>query len=1493
MLVRLLNVNHISTGPLDINTSNVTTLVDNFTVGSNGTLTLNLYDSYGNLIAPSPNFGKFEGSVLVRDDTMGATNMILQDSINNANPNTFTFKAPIRAGHYYARIPVMNKLITTQDAIHVVPGNPIGANFDLSGPGRLQAQPSVNFTMYITARDQYNNIWIGDGSKLVVNITAGNITVPPSDLSITLDRFHGFSLTFKTPPTTGLCIINVRGFQGDFTSRTMTMQIIAGDLKSLGVEEVRQAVVNQPSSFYIVSQDGNGFCRDDPALAPDRFNIRLCQNTTCGRATINDMHTSGGRYQVTWSAPVIGDYKVDFWSPSGVSLPLTTLTVVASLPTTRVMYYPRCNGSPPTLATCPQFFKLIAGQIATFNLSSNNEPVDSSPTTIGIGGNIPVVTMIGGRIVSIVDLTDGTYIVTYQPISTIASININNGVPSIIPLIITPGVTSSVKSDFRLGAPLLDKCEAGSILNGTFDANDAMGNQQDYTIYSPSNDVFKFIAINKDTGDITMGAINFLPINYGIFQATLSLIWAGAYNLEATLNDVPIALVGHDKWPMGTNCSFEVLPGPPEMTLMVYPPNSMQFTTRAGESGSIMVYSIRDAFGNVIPQSAVTCSAKVVDARGYDPPMLCNVIDDHVIFTYSNLTTSGSNYMFLYSIITLGGEVDLSNPLFIAPSDPWPSACKVSTTSPIMTTIGSKTILTIQCADKFNNSCLGDHSGKFIVIVTKIGGNTIVPAAIASTIQSTSIIGQIVAYFFLKQSGNFSASVHFGDMNGALIGDDVTIVSLPADTSVNQSFAYLANIPRKITSNNIPTKVIARSSNIMKIIGMDVFGNLQDKSKCLSSNVPIVTLSTDDVGFDGQGGGVAPLITNPGVTLNPSELGCVFNFNFTLTSVYKVGVSPLLLANYRLQIQWNIGSNPSALDISGSPFVFQVDPGMLDIPSTIVDLQERQAGVTGLTTTFMLITHDQFGNAPFYNQTLNISAIVVLAGNAKITTNELLLKQSTLYNDTSFPHINDEILHNFDVFGDDDPMYEINPTITNNLDTTYSISFTVMRSGAYDVIIYMNGIILQPNPPNLATISSFLVLPGIPDITRLKPLGIGIGDGKLILVGTPLNFSINLCDNFGNPVNMSGKLDLLNNYMNGISSQSTVSIQKAIGNNTLAIMGIPVTSGSFSINNGIIMYSCIPTISGLLNIALSYNDSMTSKIVHSVLGPFHAPILPSSFVNTTFLKAYGPGVMASVVCEDKDTCYMNTLYIEIRDIYNNSIFPDKFLCSCFFLVGWNASLMAPYPGRPSFDNNCAISYKVLPSNSTKIVNFNISYTSGSTFALIPTLRQLPTTDSSGYAFTVPVIVDIGDPEPTNCLAFGDLGGMIMAGRSGHIIVQLVDNNGLAIQNSISSNGDYVRLQIDSVNSNDPNYVPPLPPSISSTDNGDGTFSLQYDTFKTGNFTILIYVGFTNKPLGGKSDGYLLQVSLRKIWFLKIQYIDNFNSILSLLSNINIGNAIVG
>jgi hypothetical protein len=86
----------------------------------------------------------------------------------------------------------------------------------------------------------------------------------------------------------------------------------------------------------------------------------------------------------------------------------------------------------------------------------------------------------------------------------------------------------------------------------------------------------------------------------------------------------------------------------------------------------------------------------------------------------------------------------------------------------------------------------------------------------------------------------------------------------------------------------------------------------------------------------------------------------------------------------------------------------------------------------------------------------------------------------------------------------------MSPTILNNGDTTYIISFTVIKAGAYDLFVYLNDELLLPLDGSIATISSYDVGPGIPDITQIRPIGIGIDDGTSIAIGMPdtHNFSL-------------------------------------------------------------------------------------------------------------------------------------------------------------------------------------------------------------------------------------------------------------------------------------------------------------------------------------------------------------------------------------------------
>lgn len=335
----------MKTGPADSNFSNITSSAQNYSVGTNGTLQLTLMDSYGNLVDPTTNNFPFTGASLIRQmdayggQFLGACNLVYAP-LNGIiiNPYLFTFTVPTIAAMYYAHIPVGRLILETLPLIQVVAGDPHGQMFTISGLTGIEPRPGTSYSVYITARDMYGNLWNGNGTLLNVAITGpGTLVVAAANKTISPDPVMGFVLTFTSPRAVGICTISAQGYNGDTTSTKVNLRITAGDFTQVAVEQVRQSVINLYATFFLVAQDAHGYPRDNPGIPPDRFNVKLCSNVTCGKATINDKHLSGGRYKVTWSAPIPGDYGVFFFTPIGAPSPLSMLTAVATPRTDKVM----------------------------------------------------------------------------------------------------------------------------------------------------------------------------------------------------------------------------------------------------------------------------------------------------------------------------------------------------------------------------------------------------------------------------------------------------------------------------------------------------------------------------------------------------------------------------------------------------------------------------------------------------------------------------------------------------------------------------------------------------------------------------------------------------------------------------------------------------------------------------------------------------------------------------------------------------------------------------------------------------------------------------------------------------------------------------------------------------------------------------------------------------------------------------------------------------
>lgn len=1459
----------MTTGPADVIYFNITVSSPQLSVGGNGTLLLSLMDSWNNLVDPSMNNFPFLGARLLRVQdvngplyTGGCSLNYIHPNGTTTNPYLFTFTLPTVAAYYFASIPLIGKKIESVAIIRAIASSPIAEMCTISGVTGIEPPPNSMYSIYVTPRDIYGNIWFGNFSTIPMTIVGPTgILVPQSDISFSSDPIMSSIVTFKTPNITGLCSIYIGGQDPDSTSTKILFRVIAGDFAQVKVEEVRQGVVEEFSSFFLIAQDAQGFARDQSSIPSDRFVVTLCNHVsiTCGQATVNDRHLSGGRYLVTWSAPLPGDYSMTLTTPNGYPSPISTLTVIESPQKDQIVYYPRCNNVPPSIAICPQFFNVIAGERASFKLAAFNEPLGGPYTTITSGGNLPAVFMTGGNIISLIDESDGTYSLSYMATTATTSIiTITNGVPNNISLNVIPGRSSPLKSYFQLSYNLQATYVAGSIISGGFYALDGFGNQQDYNQYDNKKDKFQMLAFNN-YGEKIRGTNTFYNNSKGMYGAVMFLNHAGIYTLTTTLNDYSIPIFGTNNHTLMT-VSFTVICGSLDLAAISYVPNTMHYHALSGMNGTTSMYAINDRFGNPIPRTLLNCSSFILDK--WSTPWQttgCTMFDDHITFKWYNVFHS-DDIQFQVVVKRGGDGVAIANPLKIAALEPWPRLCSIITPNLLTSTMGTKTIVDFLCRDKNNNLCHGDRSGQFSVVIARLGGSPYDTPMYASMGKATNITlndGHYLAYFVLNLIGNFTAVLRLGDIRGVMIGQPIVISSLPANTSVALSFLSFIDPTKKILTNKTPTQIIAGVSNLMKIVGVDINGNLQDSSMCTNTTIPTITISTDDIGFDGAGAGVSPFVTNPIAMMDTSNPSCIYLFNFTLTTVAKISSTPSISATYTIRILWTSNPNSTYSDIAGSPFAFQVHPAPLDVQSSLLYLSSRSAGLTGLTSTFLLQTKDFYGNKPLYLQSLIVSAIVAPAGTYTPPLRRLLYDTNSIR--PNHISLNNKIGHNSIMLKDVNEKFPfMSPIVLNNADTTYTISFTVIKTGTYDLFLYLNDELLLPIDGSIATISSFVVGPGIPDITRIKPIGIGINDGVSIAVGKPMTLIISLCDTFGNPVSIANAPNLLTKYMNGISNASTITVSRShIGNNTLAIIPSNVVGTLFSISSGNIILSYTPTIAGLMNIILAYNDTNGSNTITSILGPFHISIIANGTASPSTFRVFGPGVVAAAACED-DLCTINTMYIKISDSYYNLLYPDITLCQNFSVVGWNPNLMIGFTGKPIYDHFCAISWKLLPGTPPSSVSFNVSFTNfdGNTNAILAD-SHITTVDGSGYKFIVPILQEVVDPDPDKCMAFGDLGGLMMAGTSGHIIVHLVDSRGIALQNSPSTTSDFVRLSIVATN-----HVenPPLPPTVNSIDNGDGTFTLQYDTIKTGTFTILILVGYLSKPLGGRSTGYSLKVS---------------------------------
>lgn len=398
------------------------------------------------------------------------------------------------------------------------------------------------------------------------------------------------------------------------------------------------------------------------------------------------------------------------------------------------------------------------------------------------------------------------------------------------------------------------------------------------------------------------------------------------------------------------------------------------------------------------------------------------------------------------------------------------------------------------------------------------------------------------------------------------------------------------------------------------------------------------------------------------------------------------------------------------------------------------------------------------------------------------------------------------------------------PVVLDSGYGVYSVVFTVIMSGYYNISLFINGKLVG-GP--WVTIPNFQVDPGPVDLSRMSPSGQGLAE-NVTIAGQLSAISLYFNDKFGNMLSVpsSEAADYIHlfiaEFQVRVTQQNSFIYYK--GNEAVDLKNMSTD------DDGLIWLYYQPLKSGELFLDIFYSSDSTSiKVVGS---PFSGTVIPGDVLPGNCV-AEGAGLKSAIVC-DSIACPNGTIMLEARDGLDNSesseVSPG--ICSDFS-VNADPSLVFSVP--TAILGKCLLTYVAMKVSTQNVAIHFL----GSPIARSP--------------FEVVVRPTIVDTDPYRSIATGELGGLLVVGATARMTVQLRDTNGAALYFSPYSGTGYVSITI--VNSTTESS-----PKTTVLDNDNGTYDLEFLAYSTGFYFFNIFIGVLQIPLGGNYRGYMFQVS---------------------------------
>lgn len=877
--------------------------------GAAGTITVNARDAFGNAIS---------GATVVLDAT-GTSNTLTQPAaLTDATGQATGTIASTIAGDRIISASINGTPVSTPQTLTVNAAAVSATQSTLgSDPASIVAGIGTS-TIIVRARDQFGNNVAGASVALIANGRSNTLTQPEGVTDA--DGLATGTLTSTVAESKSITAIVNGVTLASGLQITVTPGTVSAANSGLSVSPSSLTAGAGSSIITVTARDANNNVIPGAtvALAATGATGTLTQPT--------DVTTAAGVATGAFAANTVGVRTISA-TVNGVAINATANITVSAAP---------FSAAQTTIGLSPT--SIVAGASGTTVTVTVRDAFDNAISGATV---LVAATGTGSSITQPVATTDANGVTTATITSTVAepktiSATVNgNAVTQTAALTVTPGAVTAAQSTVVASTSSITAGSGTSTITVT--ARDAFGNAVagvSVTLESAAADVTvtQPVALTDANGETT-----------GSVTGTI----VGTKTIVARLNGVA-ALATVD---------VAVTPAVPSTSLSTA--SATPTSISAGSGTSAISVTVRDAFGNLVPNATVEFSAT---GTGNSLPSSAST-DVNGVATVNLSSTVVGTKVVTVSLAT--GNLPSTLSIMVVPGAALPGKSTVATSATSITTDGSATI-TVQLRDE-NENLLTSSSGTVVLsttlgtltAVTPVGNGTYVAVLTSAAVGTATVSGSL----------DGEALANSVDVQVAVgVPTQLVFTTQPSASSVaGEAFAQQPVVEIRDAAGN----TVTTSSASVSLALTSGTGTL--------SGIATVAASSGAAAFSGLSINTAG--TGKVLTASSSGLSSATSLAFTVTALAPTGLSfdpaaisgtfgvggsstaPTLLSNGGAAVTYTLTSPaqlPAGLSIDASTGVVSWTS---ELAAGVYEIQVTATNTAGSVTTGLQLSVAQASSA--------------------------------------------------------------------------------------------------------------------------------------------------------------------------------------------------------------------------------------------------------------------------------------------------------------------------------------------------------------------------------------------------------------------------------------------------------------------------------------------------------------------------------------------------